>query len=90
MRINEQQMMLENQRTTVEAVSALSNAAKASKQTMHEMKVCLSQHTSAVIAPRLPFSDGPPKSVVVILGGDGPLYVQIRFHIVPPVEVNRG
>lgn len=39
MRINEQQMMLENQRTTVEAVSALSNAAKASKQTMHEMKV---------------------------------------------------
>jgi peroxiredoxin family protein len=41
MRVNEQQMMLENQRTTVETVSALSNAAKASKQTMHEMKVCL-------------------------------------------------
>lgn len=39
MRVNEQQMMLENQRTTVETVSALSNAAKASKQTMHEMKV---------------------------------------------------
>ncbi len=38
MRVNEQQMMLENQRTTVETVSALSNAAKASKQTMHEMK----------------------------------------------------
>jgi len=41
MRVNEQQMMLENQRTTVETVSALSNAAKASKQTMHEMKVRL-------------------------------------------------
>jgi Snf7 len=41
MRVNEQQMMLENQRTTVETVSALSNAAKASKQTMHEMKVSL-------------------------------------------------
>ncbi len=41
MRVNEQQMMLENQRTTVETVSALSNAAKASKQTMHEMKVGL-------------------------------------------------
>ena len=39
MRVNEQQMMLENQRTTVETVAALSNAAKASKQTMHEMKI---------------------------------------------------
>ena len=39
MRVQEQQMMLENQRTTVETVSALSNAAKASKQTMQEMKI---------------------------------------------------
>ena len=31
-------MMLENQRTTVETVSALRNAAQASKQTMTEMK----------------------------------------------------
>jgi len=39
LRVNEQQMMLENQRTTVETVSALRNAAQASKQTMSEMKI---------------------------------------------------
>ena len=39
LRVNEQQMMLENQRTTVETVSALRNAAQASKATMSEMKI---------------------------------------------------
>jgi len=39
LRVNEQQMMLENQRTTVETVSALRNAAHASKATMSEMKI---------------------------------------------------
>eukprot|EP00884_Botryococcus_braunii_P013578 jgi/Botrbrau1/22220/Bobra.168_1s0051.1 len=39
LRVNEQQMMLENQRTTVETVAALKNAADASKQTMTEMKI---------------------------------------------------
>ena len=36
LRVNEQQMMLENQRTTVETVSALRDAAHASKYTMSE------------------------------------------------------
>ncbi|KAK9809851.1 hypothetical protein WJX72_000342 [[Myrmecia] bisecta] len=39
LRVNEQQAMLENQRTTVETVAALRNAAKASKSTMQEMKI---------------------------------------------------
>ncbi|CAL5227368.1 g10318 [Coccomyxa viridis] len=39
LRVNEQQMMLENQRTTVETVSALRDAAHASKYTMSEMKI---------------------------------------------------
>ncbi len=39
LRVNEQQMMLENQRTTVETVTALRDAAQASKSTMSEMKI---------------------------------------------------
>ena len=39
LRVNEQQMMLENQRTTVETVTALRDAAHASKSTMSEMKI---------------------------------------------------
>jgi hypothetical protein len=39
LRINEQQMMLENQRTTVETVLALKTGADASKSTMKEMKI---------------------------------------------------
>lgn len=39
LRLNEQQMMLENQRTTVSTVAALASAAKASKQTMAEMNI---------------------------------------------------
>ncbi len=39
MRVSEQKVMLENQRTTIETVSALSSAAEASKQTMTEMKI---------------------------------------------------
>ncbi len=67
MRVNEQQMMLENQRTTVETVSALSNAAKASKQTMHEMKV----------APRPPAAL-PGRSV-----GSAELRVSAHLHFMP-------
>jgi Snf7 len=38
-RVNEQQLMLENQRSTAVTVLALSDAAKASKATMQEMKI---------------------------------------------------
>ena len=39
LRVNEQQMMLENQRTMVETVSVLRDAAHASKSTMSEMNI---------------------------------------------------
>ena len=39
MRVIEQKVMLENQRSTIETVSAMSSAAEASKQTMTEMKI---------------------------------------------------
>lgn len=39
LRVNEQKIMLENQRTTMETVSALQTSAETSKQTMKEMKI---------------------------------------------------
>eukprot|EP00193_Tetraselmis_chui_P015925 CAMPEP_0177793900 /NCGR_PEP_ID=MMETSP0491_2-20121128/25336_1 /TAXON_ID=63592 /ORGANISM="Tetraselmis chuii, Strain PLY429" /LENGTH=227 /DNA_ID=CAMNT_0019316475 /DNA_START=327 /DNA_END=1011 /DNA_ORIENTATION=- len=39
LRINEQKIMLENQRTTVETVNTLKNAADTAKNTMKEMKI---------------------------------------------------
>jgi len=39
LRVNEQKIMLENQRTTIETVSALKTSADTSKATMKEMKI---------------------------------------------------
>lgn len=39
LRVNEQKMMLENQRTTADVVSSMHQAATASKNTMKEMKI---------------------------------------------------
>lgn len=39
LRLNEQKMMLENQRATVEVVQAMHGAAKVAKQTMQEMNI---------------------------------------------------
>lgn len=39
LRVNEQKMMLENQRTTADIISSMHAAAQASKQTMKEMKI---------------------------------------------------
>lgn len=39
LRVNEQKIMLENQRTTIETVSALKMSAESSKATMKEMKI---------------------------------------------------
>ena len=51
LRVNEQQMMLENQRTTVETVSALRDAAHASKYTMSDMKITDVDQVSDYQAP---------------------------------------
>merc|ERR1711972_790602 len=39
LRVNEQKIMLESQRTTIETVAALKTGADTSKQTMKEMKI---------------------------------------------------
>ena len=53
LRVNEQQMMLENQRTTVETVTALRDAAHASKSTMSEMKITDVDQVRPGCRPRL-------------------------------------
>ncbi len=55
LRVNEQQMMLENQRTTVETVSALRDAAHASKYTMSEMKITDVDQVRCVQRPAHPW-----------------------------------